>query len=480
MKFSSIALTAATASVALAQPHVHKHQHQHQHLHDLKERDVTQTSWAPGPTAYIYMLNGKEISAEEVCEGLQEKELKFVDGHDPGVCAYLSTSEASTSTETSTEAPPSTSTWSSAADQVSSQPAEFFQAPNSFSHPSWPSASPSAAAPSSGSGAPSSGSGAPSSSSNSDGSSSWAPPAQSSSAPSVPSGGTGIDAPFPDGQLDCSQFPSDYGALAVNYLGMAGWSGLQAVTIANGFVNHIVTGVSGQGCTDGMMCSYACPPGYQKSQWPSTQGSTGQSVGGLSCSGGKLYLTNSGLSNKLCIKGVGGVQATNSASGVVAICRTDYPGTEAETVPVELQPGSTQELTVPDAGSYYVWQGKSTSAQYYLNPIGVSAAQGCQWGTPGTPVGNFAPINFGIGAKDGVTWLSIFQNSPTTNAQYQGTVELTGNLSGTCKYSNGQYCGVTGCNSQGCTVRSPSDSVDPMLTYRIGLDHFGYCHLCHL
>ncbi|EXJ69420.1 murein transglycosylase [Cladophialophora psammophila CBS 110553] len=416
MRFSSIALTAVAATATVAQPHVHKHRRMHEH----KERDVTETAWTAGPTAYVYMLNGKELSAGEVCDGLEGHELKFVDGQDPGVCSQVSTSTWSSASSTSTEssAAPSTTTWSAPAS--SSAPAEFFQKPSSSD---WSSPSESA--------------------------SSSSAPTQSSS---VSSGGTGINAPFPDGQLDCSTFPSQYGAISLDYLGMGGWSGLQAVTIAGGFVNHIVTGVSGETCTEGMMCSYACPPGYQKSQWPSTQGATGQSVGGLSCSGGKLHLTNPGLSNNLCIAGVGGVQATNNAGGVVAICRTDYPGTESETIPVELQPGETEQLTVPDAASYYEWQGQSTSAQYYLNPIGVSAAQGCQWGSPGQNIGNYAPINFGVGAKGGVTWLSIFQNSPTTSTQYQGTVELKGNLSGSCKYSNGQYCGASGCNSQGCTV----------------------------
>jgi SUN family beta-glucosidase len=418
MKSLSIALTAVAASVALADPHVHKHRRFHEH-HNLAERDVTKTAWAPGPTDYVYMLNGQELSAEEVCEGLKDNELKFVDGQDPGVCSQGSSSSTWSST-TSSAAPSSTTTTTSSA-PASATPAAFFQT-SSWSSPS-------------------------------EGSSSWAP--QSSSGPSVPSGGSGVGAAFPDGQLDCSTFPSQYGAVPLNYLGLGGWSGLQAVTIAGGFVNHIVTGIAGESCTEGMMCSYACPPGWQKSQWPSTQGATGQSVGGLSCSGGKLHLTNPGLSSSLCIAGVGNVQATNNANGVVSICRTDYPGTESETIPVELQSGETEQLTVPDAAQYYTWQGQSTSAQYYLNPIGTPASQGCQWGSPGGNIGNYAPINFGVGAKGGITWLSIFQNAPTTNAQYQGTVELKGNLSGSCKYQNGQYCGATGCNSQGCTVCLP-------------------------
>lgn len=424
MKFTSIALTAVSATIVLAQPHNHGHQHVHKH-----KRDVTETAWAPGPTAYKYVLNGEEITAEEVCEGLQDNELKFVDGQDPGVCS--SSKWGSSTTVASTSAQPTTTSTTSSAAETWSKPAEFYQSPAGSSGWASPSEAPSEAP------------------------SSWGPPAQQSSAPSAPSfgsGATGLNADFPDGTLDCNTFPSQYGAVPVTYLGMSGWSGLQAVSIAGGLVNHIVTGISGDGCKEGSMCSYACPPGYQKSQWPSTQGATGQSVGGLSCSGGKLRLTNAGLSSKLCIPGVGGVQATNKASGVVSICRTDYPGTESETIPVELQPGQTDELTVPDAAAYYEWQGKSTSAQYYLNPIGTPKEKGCQWGTPGQPFGNYAPINFGVGAKDGKTWLSIFQNSPTTDAKYQGTVEIQGNLSGTCKYSNGQYCGVTGCNAQGCTV----------------------------
>lgn len=429
MKVTSVALTAASATVALAQPHNHGHRHFHQH----EARDVsTVTSWAPGPTEYAYLLNGKPISAEEVCNGIEDNELKFVDGQDPGVCSSSSSSSSSaaasstwlawtSSTTASSSSTTSAATTTTAA--ASSSPAEFWAAPSS------------------------SGWSAPSSASGGGG---WG--SQPSSAPSF-SGGSGVDSDFPDGTLDCSDFPSQFGPIQLPYLGLGGWSGLQNPNIAGGIVGKIVTGISGQSCTEGMMCSYACPPGYQKSQWPpNLQGSSGESVGGLQCQGGKLHLTNKALSSKLCIPGVGNVQAQNNAGGVVAICRTDYPGTESETVPVELQPGETEPLTVPDAGSYYTWQGKSTSAQYYLNPIGYPASQACQWGSPGTPLGNYAPINFGVGAKDGTTWLSIFQNSPTTSAQYQGTVELKGNLSGTCKYSNGQYCGVTGCNSQGCTV----------------------------
>ena len=75
------------------------------------------------------------------------------------------------------------------------------------------------------------------------------------------------------------------------------------------------------------MCSYACPPGYQKSQWPAEQGSTGQSVGGLFCNeNNKLVKTNPDLSKTLCIKGTGAVKVVNKLSTNAAFCRTDYPG----------------------------------------------------------------------------------------------------------------------------------------------------------
>ncbi|KPI43256.1 Secreted beta-glucosidase sun1 [Cyphellophora attinorum] len=286
------------------------------------------------------------------------------------------------------------------------------------------------------------------------------PPASSSSSPSAgagqffnsppavgapaaaPSGGawtdssvTGLNADFPDGTLDCGTFPSAYGAMPVPYMGMNGWIGLQDVGagVSGAAINTIHTLLAGDNCREA-----SCAPG--------------QSVGGLACSGGKLRLTNTST-KKLCDAGMGGVQAQNQASGVVAICRTDYPGTEAETVPMSLQPGSTQPMNNPNGATGYQWQGKSTSAQYYLNPIGTSAENGCKWGDGSQPIGNWAPINLGVGFSDGKTWLSIFQNKPTQLAPYQGKVQITGDIGNqVCSYENGVYTGVSGSNGDGCTV----------------------------
>lgn len=428
MKVSTLALTAATAGSVLASPH-NKRQHGHAHLHEINKRTQTETTWVAGPTAYAFVLDGKTLSVDEVCNGIKDNSLKWADNAPPGLCSTSSSSSSSsaapsTSSSTSSAAPSSSSSTSSSAASVSSG-AAFYGKPNSAS--SAKPASSSAAA---------------------NGSSGWGNWGGAGGAGSA----GGVDSPFPDGEIDCGTFPSQYGAVPLNYLGMGGWSGLQSVTFASSVISNIVTGVSGQSCSEGMMCSYACPPGYQKAQWPTSQGATGQSVGGIQCLNGKLRLTNTGLSSNLCIPGKGGVQVKNSAGGVVAVCRTDYPGTESETIPVELQPGESNALTNPDASTYYSWQGKATSAQYYLNPIGVPASQGCQWSTAGSNMGNWAPINFGVGYKDGKTWLSIFQNKPTTYTSYEGSVEITGDLSDKCSYKNGQYCGATGCNADGCTV----------------------------
>jgi SUN family beta-glucosidase len=351
----------AAAPLVFAQPHGHAHHHKKhiQNVGIVKRSPVTDT---------VYVReNGEPISLEDVCTGLAAKKLKFKNDDAP---ADLCDKPAP---ETSATAAPESSTPAGGAAFYEASSTEVISSIKSTStqeaSPSTPSASKTAS------------------------------PSPKEGYSGGSSGGQGLDEEFPDGEVDCSDFPSKYGPISVDYLGHGGWIGIQKVSIAGSFVQDIVTGLSGDGCTDGAMCSYACPPGYLKSQWPITQGSTGQSVGGLECSGGKLKLTNPDLSKNLCIKGTGGVSAQNKASDVVSICRTDYPGTESETVPVVVDPGQTQELACPDSGTYYKWKDMATSAQYYLNPIGVGPEEACQWGSSGTKKGNWAPINFGVSKK---------------------------------------------------------------------------------
>ena len=115
--------------------------------------------------------------------------------------------------------------------------------------------------------------------------------------------------------------------------------------------------------------------------------------------------------------------------------------------------------------------------------MGVSVKDACQWGSADNPWGNFAPMNLGVGYSGGRAWLSIFQNSPTTDAKLEFSVEIKGgdDMSGTCKYSNGQYCSDTGCSADiGCTVSShphdPSIAKEFPLTIHPGLRRLRHRH----
>ncbi|CAK4032467.1 Hypothetical predicted protein [Lecanosticta acicola] len=447
----SLALLSAAIAVSAAQPH----RHGHQHLHKEKRAPDAAPDYAtvPGPTEIVYVLNGKPIPESEVQQGIKN-----------GSLVFASNGELS-SKSSSAPAPPSYAAPSSSAPSSSSAPISS-SAPTSSSAPPTTSSSSTYVAPTTS--AVQTSSAAPS---YAVASKAYSAPASSSSSAAAPSYGggddssssgdsTGVDSEFPDGTIDCSTFPSEYGAVAADWLGLGGWTGIQNCPdeVSAGFTN-IETVTSGGSCTEGHYCSYACPPGWQKSQWPTTQGSTGQSVGGIQCKNGKLHLTNPDMSKSLCMKGAEEVTilVQNNLSKNVSVCRTDYPGTESETIPVSAPAGGTANLTCPSADNYYKWQGSSTSAQYYVNPAGVSVEDGCQWGSPENPWGNYAPLNLGVGYSNGAAWLSIFQNSPTTTAKLDFTVEIEGDgISGTCKYQNGQYCGGANfdqCSeTTGCTV----------------------------
>ncbi|CAG8907175.1 unnamed protein product [Penicillium egyptiacum] len=420
MKFQNAVAALATAGLAAA------HGHGHAHVH--KRATETETVSVPGPVVYDFVVLDpsnpgapQSISSEDACEGLAKKEFEWLNDAVAAACPSSSSSTA-TPSSTSSAAPTTTATVAPAILQETSAVIT-------------PASSASTAEPSS--------------------SSTTAAAATSSSSSSSGSGATGLTADFPDGEIDCGDFPSDYGAVPLDYLGLGGFSGIQYVTVLDDLISDIVTAVTGDKCHHGAMCSYACPPGYQKSQWPTTQGSTGQSVGGLQCKAdNKLYLTNKDH-KQLCIPGVGGVHVKNKMSDSVAVCRTDYPGTESETVPLAASPGAIHDLTCPDGNNYFRWQGKVTSAQYYVNPKGVSTEKGCQWGDGTESIGNWAPLNLGVGYTDSGKFLSIFPNTPTTNELLDFNVKLEGdNLSDECRYENGKFYDSKGpiSGNSGCTV----------------------------
>ncbi|KAI1979704.1 Sperm-associated antigen 4 protein [Ophidiomyces ophidiicola] len=416
MKFTPAILTLAAASSVAAAAH-----HPHRHGHAKRNPVAVEVVTVPGPTVFAYELNGKSISKDEACKGIKDGSLVWANSGNPNIC----------------DPAPETPVSPPKAGQ------QFYEKPKTEQKPQQkPQQEPQAPAPSPAQPSPQAPSPKPSTVDK--------PKPDTSS----PSGGEGIDSDFPDGQLSCDQFPSQYGALAVNWVGLGGWSGIQLPTYGRSAITDIRTAIRGETCTEGCMCSYACPPGYQKTQWPAAQGATGQSVGGIECKNGKLRLTNPSFSKKLCTKGVGGIKVKNSMSQVCSICRTDYPGTEAQTVPLLSQPGATDPLTCPDASNYYTWLNKPTSAQYYVNPKGVGLKDACVWGDSSRPYGNFSPLNIGVGMRDGKIWASMFQNLPTTKVALDFKVEIQGEgLSGVCRYENGRYYDSNGSNEKGCTVQ---------------------------
>lgn len=434
MKLIAIAATvAATAGLVAAQPHNHlRHKHLHHHLKraplPVAAPDVTEVI-EQAPTVIVYEVEGHDISAAEVLQGIANGTLVWAAG--AGAVPSL---VAATSTAAAIQygaAPFATQAAAATTSAIALHAAIAAVAPTSTSSVTV---------------------GSPVST------------ASSLVVGTTSNAGSGVLTAFPDGQLDCSTFPSAYGAVALSYLGLGGWAGIQRpqVTLPAGFsdITTVIPSMcaSGNCCTEGSYCSYACPAGYQKAQWPATQGATGQSVGGIVCQNGKLRLTNPSLSKSLCMPGTTAVNVMvkNTMSKSAAVCRTDYPGTEGETIPLSAAPGTTQNLTCPDSNNYFTWQGLKTSAQYYVNPAGVDSATACQWGSSANDWGNYAPLNLGVGYSAGSAWLSIFQNAPTTNAKLDYTVELVGdnggysNLIGRCKYSNGMYC--SGQNYETCSA----------------------------
>lgn len=419
-----VAIAATLAIEVAANSHQHLHHHAKKDVASKVERRAADgIVWVPA-TQTVYMLDGEKISVEEALAGLNNGDFVIAGESTPIFTPPLAQ-------------PPKPTTTTSLQD-LGAQFLEKSSSAVSLPNPT---------------------------------TTSQPPPPKSTQAPkpspspsTPPSGGIGLDSKFPSGQIDCSKFPSDYGAVPLDYLKMGGWSGIQFCPDysmgKSKSINNIVTGIHNDECTKGAMCSYACPPGYQKSQWPEAQGETGQSIGGLYCNeGGKLELTRK--SNPvLCEPGAGGVSIINELDEVVSTCRTDYPGTESMTFPAEAMPGKSVALTNPDSSTYFFWKNLPTTAQYYVNNKGLAAKDACLWNCPcdenksqeKKTCGNWAPINIGVGqANDTNTYISIFQNSPTSSAKLNFNIKITIDGNTKCAYENGNFIGEG--NGNGCTVR---------------------------
>ncbi|KAL8971436.1 MAG: hypothetical protein Q9197_003270 [Variospora fuerteventurae] len=473
MKHSNLLTTlAVVGTLAAASPSYHHHRHHH--IDAQRRSPDVKLVTVPGPTVVAYKLNGKLLQSDEVCKGFQNGTLKWADGsNDDAPCenkpADPSVPRQKTGKPQSPDVHPKP-TKPHTTEKASDTPPTKFRA---GAHRKDAIAEGAPLPSSTASILP-----APSSSldqaSASNTRSSHSLPSSSPNSSNDPFNSTGLDREFPHGEIDCSQFPSDYGPIEITWMALGGWSGIQYPTLKGNRVVDIVTGIAGgKNCSVGALCSYACPPGYQKSQWPSVQGATGQSVGGLQCNTeGKLELTNPDLSKTLCIEGTGATKVQNRLKTNAAICRTDYPGTEDETVPLNTQPDSESPLTCPDSSTYFKHEGNPTTAQYYVNNRGVPVNEACSWSTDGSGKGNWAPTYFGVGQDTyGKTWLSIAstrQNNPKSYSPLDYVAEIVGDgLSGKCRLTDGRYCSGSNyddCNDMGCTVQLMSGEATYVLT----------------
>ncbi|EPQ66110.1 Protein of the SUN family [Blumeria graminis f. sp. tritici 96224] len=480
MKLSCLAII-TTACLSAAQPHNHRHRHMARHGSRIEARDTATSVQVEAAMVTVYELNGQKISSNDVDSCLKENKCVVLGAGSSSTESQedLNTFPAPDQDNSSPEDSPSTEDNASPEEPsnleppvpVPSTPEPPKPEPPTTDHrtqpPSGkPEVSPKTAEP------------APelkvmplpvTPPLNSVGMKSDANISQSDGIDNSAFSGSGIDSTnmhavgrlFPSGKVDCSEFPSKYGAVPADWIQLNGWTGVQKTSEYNTAakaISHIETAVAGEGCVPGSFCSYACPAGFQKSQWPSAQGATGQSIGGLYCNtNGKLELSRSAAPN-LCTPGVGDVKVRNSHSKNVAICRTDYPGTEAETIALNALPGSTVKVTCPDSKEYYRTQDDGpTSAQYYINPSGYDVKDACTWGTAGSNLGNWAPVNMGVGKGDsGSTFISLFPNAPTNpNGVLDFNIDIKGDVTGSCSYRNGKYYKDGVESPTGCTVSLP-------------------------
>ena len=296
MKLISIAYALVTAgSLVAASPH---HRHHHGHVLKRQPKNVEVV------TLNEYVVNGQRVSLEEACAGIASGDWRLSDGTaNLTDCQTLNKGKKDEAPKAEDPVP-----------EIISKPAST-EAPVEATSTATPEVVKFTAIPTN----------------KLQTSSSSAPVAsQETEAPAPVSyqpKGQGLEREFPSNTIDCSTFPSEYGPIPIDWMELGGWSGIQYVTETDGVITGVVTAIKGDQCKSGAMCSYACPPGWQKSQWPTVSPSDGRSVGGLFCNDqNKLELTNPSLSKSLCIKGTGATRVENRLTLDAMICRTDYPG----------------------------------------------------------------------------------------------------------------------------------------------------------
>lgn len=131
------------------------------------------------------------------------------------------------------------------------------------------------------------------------------------------------------------------------------------------------------------------------------------------------------------------------------------------TFPVTVGPGQTGFLANPDQQTYFFWQGKRTSAQYYVNKQGVPEDEACTWGTEMGGKGNWAPAVFGTSFDDGPVqqgFSSLKQNELCKQERLGYDITFVGDdVVSACRYKSAtnQWCEGDQCwedPDRGCTV----------------------------
>ncbi|KAF4594482.1 Secreted beta-glucosidase sun1 [Ophiocordyceps camponoti-floridani] len=410
---ANFALAASMVAVAHARSHHHFHLHHRKNVASLVQRADSHPTAENSPVETVYQdMGGKSMTSDEAEKCLES-----------GTCVVVRETIPQKQPEPASPPPPATHSLKAPDDG-----AKFIETKATYKPP------PAAIYPPT-----------------TDGPAAHNKPEPESDNESGPSA-SGLNKQFPSGSIKCSQFPSDYGAVPLEWHDMGGWCGIQNVPGFGLSIASITRIATGKECSPDSMCSYACPPGYQKTQWPAAQGSNHESVGGLFCNkDGFLELTRP-ESKTLCEKGVGGVVVRNNLSEQVTLCRTDYPGTENMAIPTIAKPGVEVDLTNPDQNSYYQWAGKPTSAQYYLNLAGLGPEDACVWrnskSTLSGKTGNWAPLNIGTGFDGTNTYISLFPNLPTSDCALDYDVSIEGDVVGGCSYTRF----TTGSEMKRCTA----------------------------
>lgn len=312
MRLVHIATLTAVVGVTVAKPRPHVHHRAHGVVHRAAQPDKVVYAPVTIETVVKYVLDGHDISVEDVRAGLANGTLEW--GAD-GNLSVSAKAPVTIATSTPAPAPPA-----STPQPEQKAPPEAKPKPEDTPKEQAPQPAPEPAPKPS----------------NSD------QPAQVDKTPHsanqlVDSNGhcASCDKEFPNGKIPCSQFPYGYGALPINQEGLGGWSGIQDPRYRGGDgFDDITTTVSGSCkdgscCKPGCYCSYGCPNPYLKLSFPKKQGRTGQTVGGLFCNDqGMLEMADGAIGRTMCGPGSPSmtVKVQNKLKKSVSICRTDYPG----------------------------------------------------------------------------------------------------------------------------------------------------------